>query len=40
MTVLLLAASAGSVTTVVLAGHSGAESVWCDINDPPSCDED
>jgi formate hydrogenlyase subunit 3/multisubunit Na+/H+ antiporter MnhD subunit len=38
MTVLVLAASAASVTTVVLAGHSGAKSVWCDTNNPPNCD--
>lgn len=36
---LALAASAGTVYTVVQAGHSGAKSVWCETNDPPNCEE-
>lgn len=35
---LVLAGSAGTVVTVILAGHSGAKSVWCETNTPPNCD--
>ena len=34
---LVLIGSAGSVVTVILAGHSGAKAAWCEINDPPNC---
>ena len=34
---LVVAASAGTVVTVVLAGHSGAKAVWCETNTPPDC---
>ena len=35
--VLVLAASAGTVITIVQAGHSGAKAVWCGVTTPPSC---
>jgi hypothetical protein len=38
MAVLVLAGSVGTVVTVVLAGHSGAKAVWCEVEDPPNCD--
>jgi hypothetical protein len=38
--VLVLAASVGTVVTVILAGHSGAKSVWCGVNTPPNCPAD
>ena len=40
LAVLVLAGSAGSVITVILAGHSGAKSVWCETNTPPNCEGD
>jgi len=36
---LVLVGSAGTVTTVVLAGHSGAKAVWCETNSPPDCED-
>ena len=39
MAVLVLAGSAGTVTTVILAGHTGAKAAWCDIATPPNCDD-
>ena len=38
LAVLTLLASAGTVYTVVQAGHSGAEAVWCETNTPPDCE--
>lgn len=38
LAVLVLAASAGTVVTVILAGHSGAKAVWCETVTPPNCD--
>jgi hypothetical protein len=38
LVVAVLAASAGTVLTVVVAGHSGAKSVWCKTMSPPNCD--
>ncbi|MEP7111896.1 MAG: DUF2231 domain-containing protein [Ilumatobacteraceae bacterium] len=37
LVVLVLAGSAGSVVTVILAGHNGAKAVWCETNTPPNC---
>ena len=37
--VLALAAAAGTVITVIQAGHSGAKSVWCETMTPPNCDD-
>lgn len=37
LAVLVVAGSIGSVVTVVLAGHSGAKSVWCQTMTPPNC---
>ena len=34
---LVLIGSAGTVVTVIIAGHSGAKAVWCETNDPPNC---
>lgn len=31
---LVLIGSAGTVVTVILAGHSGAKAVWCDERTP------
>jgi hypothetical protein len=39
LTVLVLAGSAATVTTVVLAGHSGAKAAWCDVATPPNCED-
>jgi hypothetical protein len=39
LAVLVLAASVGTVVTVIQAGHSGAKSVWCETVTPPNCDE-
>jgi hypothetical protein len=39
ISVLVVGAAAGTVATVVLAGHSGAKAVWCETNVPPNCDE-
>ena len=36
---LVLVASAGTVYTVIQAGHSGAKAVWCEVSTPPNCDE-
>ncbi len=38
MAVLVLAGSAGAVVTVILAGHSGAKAVWCELETPPNCE--
>ncbi len=38
LVVAVLAASAGTVLTVIVAGHSGATSVWCKTMSPPNCD--
>jgi hypothetical protein len=38
LAVLVLAGSAGTVVTVILAGHSGAKAVWCEVETPPNCD--
>jgi hypothetical protein len=38
LAVLVLAGSAGTVVTVILAGHSGAKAVWCETASPPNCD--
>lgn len=38
LAVLVLAGAAGSVITIVLAGHSGAKAVWCQTMTPPNCD--
>lgn len=38
LAVLVLAGSAGTVVTVILAGHSGAKAVWCETNTPPNCE--
>ncbi|CAN5402414.1 hypothetical protein BH10ACT2_BH10ACT2_17760 [soil metagenome] len=37
MAVLVVGASIGTVTTVIIAGHSGAKSVWCETSSPPDC---
>lgn len=37
LAILVLAASAGTVYTVIEAGHSGATSVWCGTMTPPNC---
>lgn len=37
LSALVVIGSAGTVATVVLAGHSGAKAVWCETNDPPNC---
>jgi hypothetical protein len=39
LAVLVLAASAGTVITVIEAGHSGAKSVWCETMTPPNCED-
>lgn len=39
LAVLVLAASAGTVSTVIEAGHSGAKSVWCETMTPPDCED-
>jgi uncharacterized membrane protein len=39
LAVLVLAASAGTVITVIQAGHSGAKAVWCETMTPPNCNE-
>ncbi len=38
LAVLVVLASIGTVTTVILAGHSGAKAVWCETNTPPNCE--
>lgn len=38
LAVLVLAGSAGTVITVIQAGHSGAKAVWCETNTPPDCE--
>ena len=38
LVVLVLAASAGTVVTVIQAGHSGAKSVWCETMTSPNCE--
>lgn len=38
LAVLVALASIGTVTTVILAGHSGAKAVWCETNTPPDCE--
>jgi hypothetical protein len=38
LAVLVLAASVGTVFTVIQAGHSGAKSVWCATSTPPNCE--
>jgi len=38
LAVLALAGSAGTVVTVIIAGHSGAKAVWCETSTPPDCD--
>jgi uncharacterized membrane protein len=38
LAIVALAASVGTVVTVVQAGHSGSKSVWCATATPPSCD--
>ena len=40
LAVLVLAGSAGTVITVVQAGHSGAKAVWCEVNVPANCEAD
>ena len=37
LSVLVVGASIGTVTTVIIAGHSGAKAVWCETNTPPDC---
>jgi len=37
LALLVVGASVGTVTTVILAGHSGAKAVWCETNTPPDC---
>ena len=39
LAVIALAASAGTVVTVIQAGHSGAKAVWCETMTPPDCAE-
>lgn len=39
LAVLVLAASAGTVITVIQAGHTGAKSVWCETMTPPNCED-
>jgi len=39
LAVLVLAGSAGTVFTVIEAGHSGATSVWCETMTPPNCED-
>jgi hypothetical protein len=34
---LVLIGSAGTVVTVIIAGHSGAKAVWCETNEPANC---
>ncbi|HRB02753.1 MAG TPA: hypothetical protein PLP26_05265 [Ilumatobacteraceae bacterium] len=38
LAVLVGLASIGTVTTVILAGHSGSKAVWCATNTPPDCE--
>ena len=40
LAVLALAGSVGTVTTVILAGHSGAKAAWCDVATAPNCEGD
>jgi len=39
LAVLVVAASVGTVATVIIAGHSRAKAVWCETNSPPDCQE-
>ena len=39
LAVLVLAASVGTVITVIQAGHSGAKAVWCETMTPPNCED-
>jgi len=39
LAVLVLGGSAGTVFTVIEAGHSGATSVWCETMTPPNCED-